>query len=290
MNPEDELYLVLPSNSSPDVYADNRTSSFKVQLAKRIDLQGSWKIALMELQYPNNIYNVVPGENEIRLTQTVELARKKVHQAGERDEECILKEEVPPGRINEYYITVEDQILNCVVKPGHYQNQSDLLKAVNRAVNSEKAMERDLFFIGKNGLVCVRRAEEGGPHTIEMDPTLCRQLGFDRRTFWEMKYEEEAVFPVDASLGKPGQIFVYMDICQEQFVGHAMVPLIRTIPIASDQSFGRTIDFAVENPIYLNVATRSFETVEVLLRDHAGRPIPFSHGTATVLVHLKRTE
>ena len=52
------MFLVLPSNSSIEVFPDNKTSDFKVQLPKSVSLEGSWECGLAEIQYPRSWYTM----------------------------------------------------------------------------------------------------------------------------------------------------------------------------------------------------------------------------------------
>ena len=48
---QDQFYIVLPSNSSMNYFAENTTTHFITQLPHQIRLQGSWS-ALTEIQIP----------------------------------------------------------------------------------------------------------------------------------------------------------------------------------------------------------------------------------------------
>jgi len=55
---EDEgFYVTLPSNASLNVFKNNTSSSFRVDLAQHIDLEGSWQVALTEISYPHTWHN-----------------------------------------------------------------------------------------------------------------------------------------------------------------------------------------------------------------------------------------
>ena len=55
----EHFYLVLPSNSSPHILSENRTSSYKVQLPHPLELDiTKWEFALPEVQSPNNFYTI----------------------------------------------------------------------------------------------------------------------------------------------------------------------------------------------------------------------------------------
>ena len=47
------FYLTLPSNSSMDYHPENTLTNFVTRLPTVIDLEGSWEVALMEIQYPH---------------------------------------------------------------------------------------------------------------------------------------------------------------------------------------------------------------------------------------------
>ena len=52
------MFLILPSNSSTDVFPDNKTSDFKVHLPKSVSLEGSWECGLAATQYPRSWYTM----------------------------------------------------------------------------------------------------------------------------------------------------------------------------------------------------------------------------------------
>ena len=52
------MFLTLPSNSSMDIYPENKLSDYTVHLPKEINLSGSWELGLSEILYPNSWYNI----------------------------------------------------------------------------------------------------------------------------------------------------------------------------------------------------------------------------------------
>ena len=54
----DEFYMVLPSNSSMDVYPENTTTSFMTYLPQPVLLTGSWVVALTEIQIPLTLQHI----------------------------------------------------------------------------------------------------------------------------------------------------------------------------------------------------------------------------------------
>src|SRR5882757_1847161 len=48
----DSFYYTLQSNASKDFYPLNKPTNFKIHLPKRIDLDGVWVVALVEILFP----------------------------------------------------------------------------------------------------------------------------------------------------------------------------------------------------------------------------------------------
>jgi hypothetical protein len=49
---DDEFFIYLPSNSSLALYPDNKLTSYKVQLARPVQLKGNYMVGLREIHYP----------------------------------------------------------------------------------------------------------------------------------------------------------------------------------------------------------------------------------------------
>src|SRR2546425_2436754 len=52
------FYLTLPSNSSEKYYPDNTLTHFVTKLHNDVSLSGDWEVALAEIMYLRNWYNV----------------------------------------------------------------------------------------------------------------------------------------------------------------------------------------------------------------------------------------
>ena len=55
------FYLELVSNASSQVYPQNTLASFTSFLPDKIELDGSWEVALVKVSYPSICYNVEGG-------------------------------------------------------------------------------------------------------------------------------------------------------------------------------------------------------------------------------------
>ena len=52
------FFIRLPSNSSINIYPENRTCSYVTKLPDEIHLTGRWEIGLKEIQYPLSWFNI----------------------------------------------------------------------------------------------------------------------------------------------------------------------------------------------------------------------------------------
>lgn len=120
---------------------------------------------------------------------------------------------------------------------------------------------------------------------IRLSPMLALQLGFEP-TVNILKAGTIQKQPY-LSIGYPQQVFVYTDLIQPQYVGDTKAPLLRIVAM-NDINHGKVQTITFENVHYFPLAKLSFDTIEILLKDHAGRDLPFASGTLTVTLHFTR--
>jgi hypothetical protein len=122
--------------------------------------------------------------------------------------------------------------------------------------------------------------------SVYLSPMLALQLGFEPKiNLLKLKHAQKQPY---LNIGYPHQIFVYTDIIEPQFVGDTKAPLLRIVAM-TDSNHGKVQSVAFENVHYFPLCKLSFDTIEILLKDHAGRNLPFAFGTLTVTLHFKRS-
>ena len=86
-------------------------------------------------------------------------------------------------------------------------------------------------------------------------------------------------------------ILVYLSIIQNTNVGSFQVPLLKTIPI-SDAQPGDIIHWEAKGPDYEahKLNTRSFQNIEVDIRDTLGNSIDFNNYTIQLLVGIRKSK
>lgn len=87
-------------------------------------------------------------------------------------------------------------------------------------------------------------------------------------------------------------MFIYASICQPIYVGHTLVPLLKNVFVdAKDdiRELGHARNYIVYNPMYIPVASTSFNNIEINIRNDAGKIITFPIGAVSCLtLHFKK--
>ena len=85
------------------------------------------------------------------------------------------------------------------------------------------------------------------------------------------------------------QIYIYASCTEPILVGGVQVPLLRKIWIESKYELGDVIHENIDRPMYLSVSDDNINSIEVQVRDDAGRLIAFPYGSKTSLtLHFRK--
>lgn len=249
--------MVLPSNSSPKVYPNNKTSNYKTQLLERVELHNEWEVALLEVHYPNTIEQISEGENEIRI----------IYSDGTED--------------------------TFFVRPGHYITKENLLFALHEALTPIEELPNgngrsSVVELVENGYILFHPFKNAPDAKYKFSPRLAIQLGLLHPGPYSTNQELFGTYSVDTSLGVSPQLYIYLDIIEDQIVGHTRAPLLRTIPVETRKTYGGMTTYRCDPAIYFKLKTKSFDTLEVNIRSHTGKFTPFDHGTSTLLCHFRQ--
>ena len=111
----------------------------------------------------------------------------------------------------------------------------------------------------------------------------CSETIIDHTWFWRKKPTES---PYVADLTTVLTIYIYCDIVEPQIVGDTSAQLLKSIP--AEGRFGDIIAKTFTNIQYVPIRTKSFEVVEVLLRNDPGYPVPFERGKVVITLHFEK--
>lgn len=127
-----------------------------------------------------------------------------------------------------------------------------------------------------------------GVNSISFDFNLAIILGFDTLLF----KHGDGIIKANRKLSLHSvfnKMYIYSSIVEPVYVGHVRVPLLRTIWMENKYMPGEQVHIKLDHPIYLPVASKSFNKIEVNIRDEFGNFIKFSHGsTSSLTLHFRQ--
>jgi hypothetical protein len=83
-------------------------------------------------------------------------------------------------------------------------------------------------------------------------------------------------------------LYVYSDIVSPYLVGDVQTPLLRVINPKGKRD--EIVSVSFNNPFYVPVARRGFDTIEININDQFGQPIAFTGGRSLVVLHFRRCD
>ena len=260
---KDNFYIVLPSNSSMDVYPENTSTRFMTYLPNQISLSGAWSVGLTEIRIPLTLQHLGPD----LIVGMISFF---------------------PSSLNDV-----DSISISYLPSGVYNTVGTLLDEINNL--DDKISEHLDFVITSGQYVKIKKiCDCRNNHFLIMSKKLKKILGIaadDTDTAISIENAYHAAYPANILVGLPSYIMIYTNILEYHVTGNVQTPLLRALTLNLDQfKYG---NFQVKNfspPMYLPVLLSSFRNIEIDIRDQFGKPIPFDYGTLTVTLHFKRTE
>jgi len=240
--------LVLPSNSSPELFPENVISHFKVKVAKPINLSSdSWFVGLREISFPQSWSNVQHGWIQIDYGDT--------------------------GRIVKFQL-----------KSGYYHNASVLLDQIHQVfVNGHVETKVTVYHDNITDRIMVRVVDE--QLRICFSQQICNLLGFDTgpdKKFDHGVHTGERMIDMMEGFSS---LYVYSNLVQNRRVGDSLVPLLRHVPF--DSSKRRKHHWVQFRHIeYLPIASCNTDVIEIDIRRDDGSRVSFETGKVVVTLHF----
>ena len=268
------MFLTLPSNSSMDIYPENKLSDYMVHLPKEINLSGSWELGLSEILYPNTWYNIDTNQFYI------------FYQRGALEFVAVL----PAGYYQQPQYIVR-QILQEMRR--EFQNR-------NKTLVSEGVLTQpidflfDLIYNPQTQLTTMSIQHKKGAPTTDRNGTaqpdvvvtlsneLASILGFQKVWYREIgEYTSASVANVDTV----NAIYVYCDVIEHRTVGHTLAPLLAVLPVTGKP--GAYVSKRYDKIQYHPVLKKNLSDIHISLRDDQGKRIRFRKGKVIVTLHLR---
>jgi hypothetical protein len=166
-----------------------------------------------------------------------------------------------------------------IINNGHYESVPDLVKAMNSQISKDDQGKIQLTYNKHTRKVTVDVKKQAN---IWFTGDIAAALGFDEDSFITRKTTSSYTADINAGFSS---MFVYCNLVSDQIVGDKKVPLLRAVQ--AEGEYGDVITKTYQNPLYIPVGTKQFETLEVYITDDLGRPVPFDYGRSICTLHLR---
>lgn len=266
-----DFYLTLVSNSSMKYYSDNRTNCFTVHLPQYINLNGPWKVALVEIHYPFTFFNITNHNNSVFINYN-----------SDKEDTHIVK-----------------------LETGCYDNINDLLLIINKLIESYTNNEQFITYDYvtkrlKINDIFVTNNEKSSDNVIARPEKPLFSISFEGRLAMQLGFApneniiSHSLSPhaVNLGLGVPEEFLVYCDIVESQIIGDTSSKVLRIINTVSGEKvlFGQSCHKEFNPPHYIEVNEKKIEKVSIDIRDMAGNYLPFQFGVLTIKLHFKQQQ
>lgn len=317
-------YVVLPSNSSLEYYHSNTLANYKVKLAKPLELEGKYEVALVEIIYPHRKLSVEPDEAYMYV-----VTRKKVTSTAvkptvttptakspkKRKKRDISDGEQQPGtigRIKTNDIREEVQRRKDERKklnerrrqeggsleetPGssfssNYNTYTlpsgsyDTILYLAQQLNALTPSVRFSIIEGTNKFLV-----ELGEYVerVEFSGRMGHLLGFSKEYGKHtLTFDQDAPYYPHLE-GNAHSLYIYSSIVDHQIVGDTVAPLLRVVcPDAA--KLGQTVSEKYIKPYYLPVNSNYIDTIDIQIRTTTGHFFPFLSGNPVVAsLHFRK--
>lgn len=247
------FYITLPSNSSTDLFPENKISNFRTKLGKNVRLpHQNFEVAVVEASYVNNIkqFPLDSNENWIIVKDIVEVRWTKLN----LKKDTFLKIEELINHISE--------LLNSF-----YKNQADF----------------PIHFDSYEKKVEINITE--GRYLLTLSNQLSSVLGLPPNFPFEARNEPYVgEYSPDLRAGLYRD-FLYSNIVEMQLVGDTEAPLLRTFNLGGNWGEERNLIFT--NPYYIRLNTDELSIIHLYVLTEVGDPIVFNAGILTITLHFR---
>ena len=162
-----------------------------------------------------------------------------------------------------------------IIPPGHYASIEAILSNKQEFVDNEKRFNDDVRF--SYGTLSRKVTVHLQNNAELFFGDVGYVLGFSPK--------ETSIAEREADLHHGfHDLYVYCDIIQPQYVGDALVPLLRIVPV--EERDGQRVRKSFLRPQYVPVSRKQFESIEVNIKRDTGETVPFEFGRVLLTLHF----
>lgn len=273
------FYLVLPSNSSHSYYPNNTLTDYTTKLASTIELTNDWEVGLAEIMFPRNWFTI-PKEG-VYFEVDIILDKAKPFDFSDGDsEEFAERLSVPTVKVylnGGFFHSMEEFVMEL-----NHAGQRAFVKYPDLTFGPPlfyyKAISRRIYVDLFAGM------------SVTFQPILecILGLGPDQNPLKNLSLQnvnKRCELSSDLQAGIHA-LYVYCDLLQHTYVGDIKAPLLRVVN--SGVEAGDVITRYYERPRYVPLQKKSFDSIQIIIRDDLGEKIQFENGKVLLTLHFRR--
>ena len=300
METSSSFYITLPSNACKEIYPDNKASEYKTRLVRPIYLNHQYEVALVQIQFPHTWDTLHEKQKDNVIAYEV---LERTPDGGYGEKQYSGEITIPNG----YYSTIVDDegrkskaLLNCLQRAFDRKERHRGVEDTNIVFDYDSHTNKVVITVKKD-------------YTLYLSNAIAQALGFKiyhpnalPTEEWTHRgfpnpFGESQCFPYKEV--QPGSteitytatnapdvdrgfysLYVYCSLCSPQFVGDSYVPLLRIVPNAGERNM---ITMDIDNPHYVPVNVRSFDTVEMNIKNDVSENVSFQTGKVICKLHFR---
>ena len=301
MSIHQDYYIKLPSNTNSKFH-ENTLSNYTTILKKRLNFPANkdWRCGLAEISYTKSWFNVSEDRNLDFFVEDGTVFRFT-------DPSSIILVEYNPGTY--------EYVKPTKVCSGHYSSPSALIEKLNKWMKNTLTMCQKIPQLVYNDVKHTVKLNAGKINKFVFFPDFGEEIenilglvnkeGIRLRLLakWQKakitktpnisevfkKEEFNGTRCVDLANSKT-HFYIYSNIIEHSLVGDEHAQLLRIIPIKNDAEFGATVCNTFSNPYLIPLQSKTFDTIEIDIRDDTGNNIQFEFGRVIITLLLRRYE
>ena len=278
MKKSDSFPILLDSScrQSKDLYEDNDSMNFRIELPERISLPENWGVSLKSLFLTNNLYNVTSNKFFISYKE----------EYGQGDSLPLVEYGPPrPGKrmpdrysLNTMDERYEYQINGIPLKSGCYKSISEIVDQIQKCFDENHIRMKISYINSKIIAITSAPTTSGGTFTIKMSPYLSFVLGLSNnidkgfeQTFKGME-KYQANYETRLKMLNPKYVIVCADIVDETIFSGEHVKLLKII-VNVEHNDNEILNFDFLHYDVKDVKYREFSSIQITITDITGSPL-----------------
>ena len=275
-----DFYLTLLSDSSLNMFADNKQSEFTVRLDRPIHIEEErWEVALVEISTPSEVLNITEENNFFFLTfldQRI-LNRIGIENITEMCSNHIAcdkyKLSIPTGNyVSPEYLAEEMQSSIDNFEKGFLKQANAHISVTFDAVSQHMKIA----------------AQDEKQVRLLFPKQLGQILGLDPTMIEKPIGNEQHIFKFNVDLHHSFRsLFIYSDIADFTFVGDVIAPILRVVlfnPVTELDNVHKEF----KNLHYVPVSKSVIDQVHISIKTETGSNVPFVTGKTIIKLRLRR--